>query len=286
MYSCVMAERVHVHRMRGYDCCSLDNVSDVFLHRWTQVASQQGAYLGRLFSRGYLHTPSYTPSKQTSGGHFDLDRANVANSASSLGAFSVRSLMQRPPPSKLASTLPSASSSISSTASSTSTRDIVFVSETYNFGSLGVPTVLPSPTATATATTAASQPLAISSVSTSVYVAKPFQFLNLGVLAYLGGAQALAQINILDNTNDARSSKRENKGKNSKVKNSDSNTSDTTRSSSTAHTSGSSDDDDDENEIEEKDVSLKSAGPLGFLLWRGIYWFKQVGCGIRLCISL
>ena len=52
--------------------------------------------------------------------------------------------------------------------------------------------------------------------------AKPFQFLNLGVLAYVGASTALAQIDL-------------------------------------------------------DDKKILGQGKIGFLLWRGIYWFKQVG---------
>ena len=55
----------------------------------------------------------------------------------------------------------------------------------------------------------------------TVEYAKPFQFLNLGVLAYIGASQALAQISV-------------------------------------------------------DDKIILGSGPIGFLLWRGIYWSKQV----------
>ena len=61
--------------------------------------------------------------------------------------------------------------------------------------------------------------------------AKPFQFLNLGVLAYIGGSEALAQISL-----DRR--------------------------------------------------IIRSSGAIGFLLWRGIYWFKQVSLRNKVLVSV
>ena len=64
-----------------------------------------------------------------------------------------------------------------------------------------------------------------------VEYAKPFQFLNLGVLAYIGASEALAQIAVDSNT-------------------------------------------------------IKSTGNIGFLLWRGIYWFKQVSWRNRALVGI
>jgi NADH dehydrogenase FAD-containing subunit len=61
---------------------------------------------------------------------------------------------------------------------------------------------------------------------------KPFQFLNLGVLAYIGASEALAQISI--------------------------------------------------GEIN----TVKGSGNVGFFLWRGIYWFKQVSWRNRVSVGL
>ena len=69
------------------------------------------------------------------------------------------------------------------------------------------------------------------SVRTSLEYAKPFQFLNLGVLAYLGASTALAQVSV-----------------------------------------------------DEK--LILGSGPIGFLLWRGIYWGKQVSWRNRILITL
>jgi hypothetical protein len=65
----------------------------------------------------------------------------------------------------------------------------------------------------------------------TVEYAKPFQFLNLGVLAYIGASQALAQISVDDKT-------------------------------------------------------ILGSGPIGFLLWRGIYWSKQVSWRNRVLVGL
>ena len=64
-----------------------------------------------------------------------------------------------------------------------------------------------------------------------VVYAKPFQFLNLGVLAYVGASQALAQVSI-------------------------------------------------------DDKNILGYGPVGFLLWRGIYWSKQVSWRNRVLVGL
>ena len=64
-----------------------------------------------------------------------------------------------------------------------------------------------------------------------VEYAKPFQFLNLGVLAYVGASQAMAQISV-------------------------------------------------------DDKNINSSGGVGFLLWRGIYWFKQVSWRNRALVSI
>jgi len=61
--------------------------------------------------------------------------------------------------------------------------------------------------------------------------AKPFQFLNLGVLAYIGASQALAQVAV-------------------------------------------------------DDKNILGSGPVGFLLWRGIYWSKQVSWRNRIQVGL
>ena len=66
--------------------------------------------------------------------------------------------------------------------------------------------------------------------NTKVDYAKPFQFLNLGVLAYVGASQALAQVSV-------------------------------------------------------DDRNVLGSGPVGFLLWRGIYWFKQVSWRNRILIA-
>lgn len=80
----------------------------------------------------------------------------------------------------------------------------------------------------------------LSDAKAAIEFAKPFQFLNLGVLAYLGASQALAQIHIAD------------------------------KSPSSA---------------EARTTTLHSSGKLGFFLWRGVYWFKQVSWRNRLLVT-
>ena len=89
-----------------------------------QVASQQGSYLGRLFSKGFNFKNSDVPYKK-------VGKAG----------------------------------------------DIEYISETVKLGNIGL-----SPNS-----------------NEKVEYAKPFQFLNLGVLAYIGASEALAQVNIDDN---------------------------------------------------------------------------------------
>jgi NADH:ubiquinone reductase (non-electrogenic) len=62
-------------------------------------------------------------------------------------------------------------------------------------------------------------------------LALPFQFLNLGVLAYVGASKALAQISV-------------------------------------------------------DDQSISGKGTLGYLLWRGVYWFKQVSWRNRVLVGI
>jgi len=144
------------------DCSYIDGDP---LPATAQVASQQGAYLGRLFTMGYR--------------------------------------MEGPVPLR-----------ILSNDSSQSFSDFApFPSEVVKIGTLG---------------------LAVDAmekeVGGRVEVAKPFQFLNLGVLAYIGASEALAQISL-----------------------------------------------------DEKNIL--GSGPLGFLLWRGIYWSKQVSWRNRVLVA-
>ena len=138
-----------------------------------QVASQQGSYLGRLFTKGY-----------------DMSQPGPL------------------PPSKADGADP----------------QVAFLSETINVGNLGVRRGSGSGSSS-------SASISNSKRSEGDEFAKPFQFLNLGVLAYIGASKALAQVSI-----------------------------------------------------DEKQVL--GSGPLGFLLWRGIYWFKQVSWRNRVLVGL
>ena len=82
-------------------------------------------------------------------------------------------------------------------------------------------------TATDTSTVLTTQGKAVHNLE----YAKPFQFLNLGVLAYIGASRALAQVSV-----------------------------------------------------DEK--LILGSGPIGFLLWRGIYWSKQVSWRNRILVTL
>lgn len=135
------------------DCSFIDGGA---LPATAQVASQQGSYLGRLFSKGFLFKNGDVPYKKTSTNKSDID----------------------------------------------------YMSETVKLGNVGL--------------TAKADP--------NLEYAKPFQFLNLGVLAYIGAAEALAQVNVDEKV-------------------------------------------------------LFGNGAFGFLIWRGIYWFKQVSWRNRILVT-
>ena len=165
-----------------------------------QVASQQGAYLGRLFSKGF-NMNARVPGKVAVG--------------SAEGVWGADSGAE------------------------------VYASEKYNLGKLsrtrsklvgmGVLRVTDSNPTVETEAGAGQEEGADAALSPrvagQVEFAKPFQFLNLGVLAYIGASKALAQINV-----------------------------------------------------DEKQVL--GSGPLGFLLWRGIYWSKQVSWRNRVLVGV
>eukprot|EP01035_Chromulina_nebulosa_P022407 gene22407-29014_t len=145
------------------DCATMKENS---LPATAQVASQEGAYLGRLFSKKYqMKLPvSYPPIK--------LINDN---------------------------------------------EDTRFITEITRIGTLGL-----SP----------SEVLSDQSVNSQISdIAKPFQFLNLGVLAYVGASKALAQIAV-------------------------------------------------------DDKFVLGSGTIGYLLWRGIYWFKQVSWRNRILVGI
>jgi NADH:ubiquinone reductase (non-electrogenic) len=140
-----------------------------------QVASQGGAYLGRLFSKGYsLATTAMTPPYR--------------------------------------STDPDASD-----------KTLHYFSQQSRIGALGIDPVK--------ALDSSSAAVAAGLNITDIEFARPFQFLNLGILAYVGASKALAQISV-------------------------------------------------------DDKFVLGSGTLGFLLWRGIYWFKQVSWRNRFLVGI
>lgn len=147
-----------------------------------QVASQQGAYLGRLFSKG-----------------FDMAQQSPM------------------PPTKFVNL----------------ENESVFASEKLNIGSLAFKEKTPYNINELSQGNGKNDDSVakVSSNRTVMEYAKPFQFLNLGVLAYIGASKALAQISV-----------------------------------------------------DEKLVL--GSGPIGFLLWRGIYWSKQVSWRNRALVSI
>ena len=152
------------------DCSFIEDMS---LPQTAQVASQQGSYLGRLFSKGF----------ELNGKDYKVPPT--------------RSLQD---------------SSLSA-------------SEQIQLGQLGVSKI-----ETLKKVSATGAVVEIKENNKTEY-AKPFQFLNLGVLAYVGASQALAQISV------------------------------------------------------DEQVILGS-GPIGFLLWRGIYWSKQVSWRNRVLVGI
>ena len=136
------------------DCTLMDETP---LPATAQVASQQGSYLGRLFSKDFKSSTSAEPPSRKIIPSFE---------------------------------------------------EPYFVSERANIGQLGVV-----------------------DEEKKVEYAKNFQFLNLGILAYIGASQALAQVSV-------------------------------------------------------DDKNILGSGPVGFLLWRGIYWSKQVSWRNRILVGI
>lgn len=121
----------------------------------------------------------------------------------------------------MTSPVPVRSQSVASTADRTvdyETAPLVFASEVVGVGAVG------------TSVSRVNNSTGSTESETDLVVAKPFQFLNLGVLAYIGASEALSQVSV-----DSR--------------------------------------------------SILGTGPIGFLLWRGIYWSKQVSWRSRLLVS-
>jgi NADH:ubiquinone reductase (non-electrogenic) len=193
---------------------------DTPLPATAQVASQQGSYLGRLFSKGFsMRGSEGPPIKMAPGVSAENVESMESSSSTSAGAGVdtsepveqqiLRAAKQRISPS------PSYASASTPTSSSTSAA-VRFASDQANIGKLGVVRPYTSDTGTG--------PVVIE-------YAKPFQFLNLGVLAYIGASEALAQISVDQKT-------------------------------------------------------IRGTGSVGFLLWRGIYWFKQVSWRNRVLVSV
>lgn len=168
-----------------------------------QVASQQGSYLGRIFSKGYdMGTPVDSPPKRRMA---VLDASSSGSGSGGSGEEQV----------------------LASRA----------MSEKLGVGQLGVKADIETwaefidREASATSTDRSTVLTADARDRKDLEYAKPFQFLNLGVLAYIGASRALAQVSV-----------------------------------------------------DEK--LILGSGPIGFLLWRGIYWSKQVSWRNRVLVTL
>lgn len=164
------------------DCACIKNSS---LPATAQVASQQGAYLGRLFSKNYdMNLPdSYPPIKQI--------KTNETFNEYVHPEIQIKVGLD---------------------------GEVDYFSESNKIGDLSTNLVV-------------SQQQGERTEIGNVEAAIPFQFLNLGVLAYVGGSKALAQVSV-----------------------------------------------------DKKNVL--SSGTLGYLLWRGIYWFKQVSWRNRVLVGI
>ena len=185
------------------DCTFMDENS---LPATAQVASQQGSYLGRLFSKGYVLN-NEVPLKQ--------ERSSISSSTD--GNSKSINMGDEENKNRVANNVEAASDSegdvgisaknnewvgVKSSTSNIYDEEIEYISERFAGGKQG---------------------LGLKG-KRGIEYAKPFQFLNLGVLAYVGGSTALAQIDV-------------------------------------------------------DDRKVFGQGQAGFLLWRGIYWFKQVNRG-------
>lgn len=183
------------------DCAFTDETP---LPATAQVASQQGSYLGRLFSKGFQMTDYSTgqpPYKEVPVEVVqDAADASPGGASAEISQYISRQGQQEE----------------AAAAAAALDREVRFASERIKIGKLGV-------------TRATKLPNEDREVT--VELAKPFQFLNLGVLAYIGASEALAQISVDEGI-------------------------------------------------------IKGSGGLGFLLWRGIYWFKQVSWRNRVLVAL
>ena len=185
------------------DCAMME---DSPLPATAQVASQQGAYLGRLFSKGFDMKPTRVNAAVAAAAiTAGADAGDGGSGAVTPTTPGVPSLL---PPYR---------------AAGDDNDDAVFASEIAGFGRLSF---------NADNTPVIKKRGADGAVDElEVVYAKPFQFLNLGVLAYVGASQALAQISV-------------------------------------------------------GEKNILGYGPLGFLLWRSIYWSKQVSWRNRVLVGV
>jgi NADH dehydrogenase FAD-containing subunit len=132
------------------DCTFIENAA---LPATAQVASQQGSYLGRLFSKGYILTDGAAPIKRrsvedTAGSSVAIDNSSKAPDNGPIWDLARKSLVEEERPQRRRRPI-------------SPTDNINYISEKTNIGNIGIS-------------------------SKGVDYAKPFQFLNLGVLAYIG----------------------------------------------------------------------------------------------------
>ena len=213
------------------------------------MASQQGAYLGRLLSKGYrlgsyrsrvppyklVNAPSQSGNSDSSrdsrsGPRLDDSLVSgadgiVSNSATTRSDMSDHLDNRQDVDTASLAITKSVVSAVEAKRKVVEEKEDVYISETLGVGGLGVTDSLPVDTASvlreyalsiaASTTSGDSDPgdraainntvvadsVAIDSVLASlqrlnvtVAIARPFQFLNLGVLAYVGASQAIAQV--------------------------------------------------------------------------------------------
>jgi len=201
------------------DCAMMQ---DSPLPATAQVASQQGSYLGRLFSKGFDMSPHHSlPSSNVIfnppvDSHADADaKAQNTPVAPTDVTHADASLQALIPPFRIPWKV----------------RTEVDVGDTPAYPSDKIKLGRLTFKGAAPVMRKVYESGEVEEVV--VEYAKPFQFLNLGVLAYVGASQALAQVSVNGN-----------------------------------------------------DKAILGSGPIGFLLWRGIYWSKQVSWRNRILVGL
>ena len=179
-----------------------------------QVASQQGSYLGRLYSKGFdMSAPVNVPPSRRVYVEEKAESAAESNTASG------------------------SASSYSSSSSLSMIRPSKAMSERLGVGQLGVKADIETwaefidKEASATESDISTVLTTHGKAVHNLEYAKPFQFLNLGVLAYIGASRALAQVSVDERL-------------------------------------------------------ILGSGPIGFLLWRSIYWSKQVSWRNRILVTI